>query len=71
MAWLAGYRVPEAFRNGWWIYGPWVAALIGSIIGCVCYDAIIFVGSESPVNYRVPKRFRRRLGLAKKLSNKF
>lgn len=49
----------------------WLAALAGSLGGCICYDSLIFVGSESPVNYRVPKAFRNRVKQAKKLTNKF
>lgn len=41
----------EVFRNGYWIYGPWVAMISGAILGVFLYDAAIFVGGESPVNY--------------------
>jgi aquaglyceroporin related protein len=45
----------QTFTNGWWIYGPWGAAFSGSIVGALLYDTFIFVGTESPVNYRWPK----------------
>ncbi|KAH9907256.1 aquaporin-like protein [Xylariomycetidae sp. FL2044] len=66
-----GYRTPTTFENAWWVYGPWGAALAGSIAGCVLYDLLIFVGSESPVNYRIPKAFRRRTNQLKDLTRKF
>ncbi|KAI0007779.1 aquaporin-like protein [Xylariaceae sp. FL0662B] len=60
VAWAVGYRGPEVFGNGWWFYGPWLSTLAGSIIGCSIYDGFIFVGSESPVNYRGPGSIKRR-----------
>ncbi|ROW03349.1 hypothetical protein VSDG_01457 [Cytospora chrysosperma] len=33
----------------------WGGTLSGAIIGCALYDAIVFVGSESPINYRWSK----------------
>ncbi|KAH7390146.1 aquaporin-like protein [Cadophora sp. MPI-SDFR-AT-0126] len=39
------------FRNGYWFYGPWCGPLSGAIFGAFLYDAAIFVGGESPVNY--------------------
>ncbi|EMR65422.1 putative glycerol uptake facilitator protein [Eutypa lata UCREL1] len=71
VAYAVGYRTPEIFSDPWWIYGPWIAALVGSLAGCVCYDSMIFVGTESPINYRVPKAFRNRVKKAKKITNKF
>lgn len=41
----------EVFRNGWWVYGPWVATITGAIFGAGVYDVAIFVGGESPINY--------------------
>ncbi|KAK8062889.1 hypothetical protein PG997_014986 [Apiospora hydei] len=49
-----------AFTNAWWIYGPWGGAMVGSIAGCLIYDLFIFVGSESPVNYKMPGTIRKR-----------
>ena len=48
------------FRNGYWIYGPWVGTITGAIFGAFLYDAAIFVGGESPVNY--PRRRIKRAG---------
>jgi aquaglyceroporin related protein len=50
----------EIFRNGYWIYGPWAATISGAIFGAFLYDAAIFVGGESPVNY--PRRRMKRSG---------
>ncbi|KAF2018951.1 aquaporin-like protein [Aaosphaeria arxii CBS 175.79] len=47
----AGYGT-QTFTTGWWAYGPWGAALAGSIVGGLLYDSFVFVGGESPVNYR-------------------
>ncbi|KAK8046121.1 hypothetical protein PG996_014185 [Apiospora saccharicola] len=60
VAWAVGYRTPKAFSNAWWIYGPWGGAMVGSIAGCLIYDLFIFVGSESPVNYKMPGAIRKR-----------
>jgi aquaglyceroporin related protein, other eukaryote len=56
-----GYSTKDTFGNIWWFYGPWVSAITGSTAGCAIYDLFIFVGSESPVNYRVPGKFRKRV----------
>ncbi|KAI0966463.1 aquaporin-like protein [Xylaria arbuscula] len=50
-----GYREKIVFGTEWWLYGPWLSTLAGSLIGCSIYDSFIFVGSESPINYRPPK----------------
>ncbi|KAK8112074.1 uncharacterized protein PG998_008531 [Apiospora kogelbergensis] len=60
VAWAVGYRTPKAFTNAWWIYGPWGGAMLGSLAGCLIYDLFIFVGSESPVNYKMPGGVRKR-----------
>ncbi|KAI1264738.1 aquaporin-like protein [Xylariaceae sp. FL1019] len=65
-----GYKTPEQFQNAWWIYGPWAAALAGSLAGCVIYDGCIFTGSESPINYRVPESLRKKVRKATKLNKK-
>ncbi|KAH7413989.1 aquaporin-like protein [Phaeosphaeria sp. MPI-PUGE-AT-0046c] len=49
----AGYD--EAFDNGYWAYGPWGASISGALFGGLMYDLFIFVGGESPVNYRWPQ----------------
>ncbi|KAI1762354.1 aquaporin-like protein [Hypoxylon sp. FL1150] len=66
-----GYRTPLLFQNAWWVYGPWAAAMAGSIAGCVFYDSFIFVGSESPVNYRIPKAIHKRKKQMKNITTKF
>jgi aquaglyceroporin related protein, other eukaryote len=44
----------------WWLYGPFAATVTGAIFGAFLYDAAIFVGGESPVNY--PRYRIRRAG---------
>ena len=60
IAYVIGYRQPKVFYSMWWFYGPWLGTLTGSLVGCSIYDGLIFVGSESPINYRIPERFRHR-----------
>lgn len=50
----------QIFRNGWWVYGPIVATILGAIFGGFLYDFFIFVGGESPVNY--PRKRMKRAG---------
>lgn len=50
----------DVFRNGYWFYGPWIGTITGAIFGGFLYDAAIFVGGESPVNY--PRRRMKRAG---------
>ncbi|KAI1274583.1 aquaporin-like protein [Xylaria sp. FL0933] len=61
IAYAFGYREKTVFATGWWFYGPWLSTLAGSFIGCSVYDSFIFVGSESPINYRVPEKYRKRI----------
>lgn len=49
----AGYD--EAFKSGYWAYGSWGASISGALVGGFIYDLFIFVGGESPVNYRWPE----------------
>ncbi|CZT44355.1 related to Putative channel protein, exgression is glucose repressed by Mig1 and Mig2 [Rhynchosporium secalis] len=42
--------------NAWWIYGAWGATVGGGLLGGFLYDAAIFVGGESPINYPRGKR---------------
>jgi aquaglyceroporin related protein len=58
IAYAVGYRDPKVFATGWWLYGPWLGTLAGSMLGCIIYDGCIFVGSESPVNYRMSPTFK-------------
>ncbi|KAM0724215.1 hypothetical protein Q7P37_000097 [Cladosporium fusiforme] len=37
--------------SNFWIWGAWVAPMVGGIVGGVAYDACIFKGGESPINY--------------------
>ncbi|KAM0215265.1 hypothetical protein ACHAQI_003045 [Fusarium lateritium] len=66
VAYAVGYRETNVFHSGWWFYGPWAATLIGSVLGCTLYDGFVFVGSESPINFRFNKEIKKR---AKKLLN--
>lgn len=52
LAQAVGYQTDHLWSTGWWAYGPWGGTLSGAVIGCTLYDAIIFIGSESPINYR-------------------
>ncbi|PSR75615.1 aquaporin-like protein [Coniella lustricola] len=52
VAYAAGYKIEPLWKTGWWFYGPWAGTMSGAIVGCTLYDAVVFVGSESPVNYR-------------------
>lgn len=54
VALASGYQ--DTFATGWWAYGAWGATISGSIVGCVVYDMLIFVGGESPINYRMPNK---------------
>ncbi|KAI1099957.1 aquaporin-like protein [Jackrogersella minutella] len=60
VAWAVGYRGTETFGTGWWFYGPWLATILGSFIGCTLYDGFVFVGTESPINCRIPGGFKKR-----------
>ncbi|KAF2691199.1 hypothetical protein K458DRAFT_426556 [Lentithecium fluviatile CBS 122367] len=53
VAWWVGYG-RATFSTGWWAYGPIAAGLTGSFFGALIYEVFIFVGGESPVNYRWP-----------------
>lgn len=50
-----GYRTDDLFKTGFWAYGPWGASVSGALVGSAVYDAVVFVGSESPINYRWSK----------------
>ncbi|ETI24322.1 hypothetical protein G647_03691 [Cladophialophora carrionii CBS 160.54] len=56
---LLGYGTPSTlFGDGYWFKVNWLGPLMGAIFGGFLYDAAIFVGGESPVNY--PSRRMRR-----------
>lgn len=55
IAYSVGYSDTLAFGNNWWVIGPWVSNLAGSMIGGATYDALVFVGSESPVNRQIQR----------------
>lgn len=38
-------------RDSWWIWGGWVAPILGGLVGGLAYDLCIFKGGESPVNF--------------------
>lgn len=52
---LVGYRTPDLWATGWFAYGPVVGTTLGALVGCALYDLVVFVGSESPINYRWSK----------------
>lgn len=54
VAYWAGYE--SAFEGKYWVYGPWGASVAGALVGGLMYDLFIFVGGESPVNYRWPEK---------------
>ncbi|EMD91285.1 hypothetical protein COCC4DRAFT_161873 [Bipolaris maydis ATCC 48331] len=53
VAYWVGYK--DAFSSGYWAYGSWGASVSGALCGGLLYDTCIFVGGESPVNYRWPQ----------------
>ncbi|KAB8296282.1 hypothetical protein EYC80_009055 [Monilinia laxa] len=48
------------FTDVYWIWGNWCAPILGAIFGAFLYDAAIFAGGESPVNY--PRKRIKRAG---------
>lgn len=50
--WMVGYGKELWTHNEyWWIYGPQVGCFTGGLLGALLYDAAIFTGEESPINY--------------------
>ncbi len=45
-------------HNWYWLWGCWIAPLIGSVIGAGLYDLFIFTGGESPINYQYQRLWR-------------
>lgn len=66
IAYAVGYQQDTVFKTGWWVYGPWAATMVGSVIGCIIYDTFVFVGSESPVNYRYPPTIKKKIEESKR-----
>ncbi|KAF2768849.1 aquaporin-like protein [Teratosphaeria nubilosa] len=68
-----GYK-KQIFTNPFWFYGPWAGTVCGAFMGGFLYDAAIFTGGESPVNYpltrtkralkKSKRKWKRRLHLA-------
>lgn len=79
IAYAIGYHESNVFSSQWWLYGPWLGTIVGSLLGCVIYDGCIFVGSESPINYRSTRSLKERtrrcwspfVGVKKKMENGF
>jgi aquaglyceroporin related protein len=46
------------FNDGYWFYVAWLGPITGALLGGLLYDAAIFTGGESPVNYPT-KRMKR------------
>ncbi|KAJ5168205.1 uncharacterized protein N7482_003799 [Penicillium canariense] len=67
VALMAGWG-GQLFResHAWWVWGPWGADISGALFGALIYDAVIFTGGESPVNY--PRRRRKRALRARKVN---
>ena len=57
LAALAVGYPPSIFSawHSWWIWGGWVAPIVGALIGALAYDLCVFKGGESPVNYSVSR----------------
>lgn len=66
----------DLFTNPYWFYGPWAGTLCGAFVGGTLYDAAIFTGGESPINYpwtrtkraarKSKQKWNKRLHLAEK-----
>lgn len=58
----------ELFTDGYWFKVAWLGPITGAILGGFLYDAAIFTGGESPVNYpakrmkRATIKWKRRMG---------
>ncbi|KAE9965401.1 hypothetical protein BLS_007672 [Venturia inaequalis] len=59
---LLGYRNDtrgnSLFADGYWFFVAWLGPISGALLGGFLYDAAIFTGGESPVNYPT-KRMKR------------
>lgn len=47
---IVGYRGLWTFDAYYWLYTPVLGPLVGAPLGCFIYDALIYTGSESPLN---------------------
>lgn len=45
-------------RDAWWITGEWTGPLLGGLMGGFAYDAFLFDGPESPINF--PPKIKKR-----------
>ncbi|KAL0257051.1 hypothetical protein SLS55_007861 [Diplodia seriata] len=67
---MVGYNTDMFTERGcWWLWGPWGATVCGSIAGCCMYDSLVFVGSESPINYKMPGHLKDRVKKTMKFGN--
>ena len=56
MPWSDGSMFTD--HSWYWLWGCSVAPVIGSIVGAGLYDALIFNGGESPINYQYHRLWR-------------
>lgn len=47
---IVGYRGLWTFDAWYWAYTPLLGPMVGGTLGCLIYDALIYTGSESPLN---------------------
>lgn len=47
---IVGYRGLWVFDAWYWLRTPLLAPMVGGPLGCLVYDAMIYTGSESPLN---------------------
>jgi len=45
-----GYSGVWNYRNQYWLWVEWAATIPGGIVGGLLYDALIYSGSDSPLN---------------------
>lgn len=66
-----GYGTETTFGSSYWFWGSWCAPIAGALCGGFVYDATIFGGSESPVNYSAPRLKRALKKKKNKLNRRF
>jgi aquaglyceroporin related protein len=60
--WLLGYGGEIWTHNqSYWIWGPWIGAIVGGLTGGLIYDSFIYSGRDSWLN--------RPMGLALKIND--